>query len=163
MAIITKKDVPLLPQPSTGVCWFMCAKMLYKWQIASGFGSMLNPETADDGAFKKRFDDNNAWLPEDNGYLADHLKMTKRSVTLDYDSVKSALDSYGPLWVAGKKHWNGGNHGHVIVVCGVADTGVLIHDPEPMHKGDRIWLTWTSIKKYVDGVDSAYHRFLTAV
>ena len=80
----------------------------------------------------------------------------------DYNGLNTFFASHGPIWAAGQKNWCGNDHGHVVVVCGVADTGVFIHDPEPVGHGSSIWLTWDQWKKYVDGF-SASVQFLTAM
>jgi hypothetical protein len=138
----------------------MCAKMLYKWQQKSGKGAMLNPDTYE--GTRTRFETNKDWYSGQNGLLASWLQMKKPSVTMDFDSVKSALSTNGPIWTSGYKTWSGGGHGHVVVIFGVADTGVLINDPEPMNVGKEMWLTWSQIKKYVDGATEADVKFLTA-
>ena len=60
MAIVRLTGVPLLSQPTSGVCWHMCSRMLYEWSKATKRGSMKNPATADEG-YTKRFKDNPAY------------------------------------------------------------------------------------------------------
>ncbi|MDQ6787215.1 MAG: hypothetical protein M3033_10445 [Acidobacteriota bacterium] len=133
--------------------------MLFRWQEATGKGSMKNPAEVD--MTKDRFEKNRIWYSFQNGLLATQLNLQKSSVDMNFDSVNSVLSRNGPIWTAGYKTWDGA-HGHVVVICGVADTGVFIHDPEPMHKGSPMWLTWSQIKSYVDGVDDTDYKCLTA-
>ena len=86
---------------------------------------------------------------------------TLSAVPRDYAALNTLFQLRGPIWCAGHKTWGGGGHGHVVVICGVADTGVFIHDPEPVNQGSSIWLTWDQLKKYIDGT-SPVVQFLTA-
>lgn len=161
MAIVKLADVPLIPQPTDGVCWFVSARMLFKWQEKTGKGTMNDPATNE--MTKTTFGRNATWYSFQNPLLATQLNLKNQDVTLDFDGVNKVLTQKGPIWTAGHKHWGGGNHGHVVVICGVADTGVFIHDPEPMKNGSTMWLTWSAIKKYVDGVTDTTYKFMTAV
>ena len=162
MAIVKLSNVPLIPQPTDGVCWFVCAQMLYKWQQTAGKGSMIDPMTHEGS--KYRYDNNLDWYCGDNGKLADYLQMKKHAINLDFNGINSALATYGPLWTSVQKNWAGNDHGHVVVILGVADTGVLIHDPEPLKVGNTLWLTWDQITKAVNTatVNGADWRHLTA-
>jgi hypothetical protein len=161
MSIIKVQNVPLIAQPTDGVCWFSCAQMVYKWRVATGKGSMTNPENH--APSKKRYDDNGDWFSGQNGMLAGYFSMKKHSsVPMDLAGLTTFFQTHGPIWAGGQKNWGGNNHGHVIVICGVADTGVFIHDPEPVGKGSSQWLTWEQIKKYIDGLTTADYQFLTA-
>lgn len=160
MAIIKLDNVPLIPQQTDAVCWFVSARMLFRWQEKSGKGSMKDP--AQNEMTKATFSRNATWYSFQNDLLASQLNLKSQSVTLDFEGVNKVLSMNGPIWTAGHKHWSGGNHGHVVVICGVADTGVFIHDPEPMTVGSTMWLTWSAIKKYVDGVTDTTTKFLTA-
>ncbi|MBK8811441.1 MAG: hypothetical protein IPN69_12010 [Acidobacteria bacterium] len=161
MAITKLANVPLIPQPTDGVCWYACARMLYRWSKATGRGVMTNP--ADDSGYHTRFQNNGDVAAFQNNHLGRALNMKLHSsLSLDYGSVLSFLQSHGPIWVGLKKNWGGHDHGHVVVICGVADTGVFIHDPEPMKQGSAIWLTWAQIKKAVDGMTDADPQFMTA-
>jgi len=151
----------LVPQRADGVCWCASAIMLYKWSQATGNTGMKDPLS--DSGTKWRWDNNKDWAPGDNAYLATTLNMkTHDDVPTDYDGLNSFLQSHGPIWTAGQKNWGGANHGHVVVICGVADTGVLIYDPEPVNQGCSQWLTWDQLAKYTDGT-SATVKYMTAV
>ncbi len=161
MAIVKVQNVPLIAQPTDGVCWFASAQMVYKWSQTTGNGSMTNPENH--AASKKRYDDNGDWYSGQNGLLAGYFNMVKHSsVSMDLASLTAFFQQHGPIWTSGQKNWGGNNHGHVVVICGVADTGVFIHDPEPVGKGNSQWLTWAQIQKYIDGATDADYKFLTA-
>lgn len=162
MSIIKLSSVPLIPQPTDGVCWYVSARMLYKWQTATGRGTMTDP--ASDSGMKYRFDNNLNWDAENNGWLGGTLSMKRPEVSLDFEGVNAVLQQSGPIWAAGWKTWGnkGYSYGHVVVIVGVADTGVLIHDPEPMKKGTVKWLTWAGIKKYIYDMTDADVNFLTA-
>lgn len=163
MAIYKVEKVPLIPQPTDGVCWYASCRMIYKWSQATGQGSMKNP--ADDAGFKQRFDDNGDWWCGNNGYMAEQFRMKKfPSLSMDYGSLSSHLSIHGPTFASLQKNWGGNNYGHAVVIVGVADTGVLIHDPMPIKQGSKQWLTWGQIQKALDYVsDVANPQFLTAV
>jgi hypothetical protein len=160
MAIVKLENVPLIPQPNDAACWFVSARMLFRWQGKTGKGSMKDPAQNEmtTGVFGRKA----TWYSFQNTLLAEQLNMKLQDVNLDFNGVNKVLAASGPIWTAGHKLWGGGNHGHVVVICGVADTGVFIHDPEPMNVGSTMWLTWSAIKKYVDGVTDTTCKFLTA-
>jgi len=162
MATIKVLSVPLVAQPTDGVCWWASCQMLYQWSQATGQGSMIDPNS-DDG-FRNRYESNLDWGCGKNGFMADTLKMKKfTSVTMDLSSLVSFLNTHGPVFTSVQKNWGGNNHGHAVVMCGVADTGVLIHDPEPMKSGSKTWLTWDQINKAIDAIKGeADFSFLTA-
>ncbi len=139
-----------------------CAQMVYAWGKATGKGSMKDPMSVADMA--KRFKDNLDWYSAQNGFLANAFNMQKHD-KLDMSSaaINSFLSSHGPIWTGVQKNWGGHDHGHVVVIFGVATTGVLINDPEPMHQGTEMWLTWEQIKKAVAPISkTADYQFLTA-
>ena len=164
MGITKLSNVPLKYQPSTGVCWYACARMVYAWSQATGRGSMTNP--ADDAGYFTRYNNNGSVGCGDNWHLAKAFSMNQHSsISMDYDTVLEFLKSHGPIWAGIQKNWGGNDHGHVVVICGVAETGVFIHDPEPMNQGSTLWLTWDQINKAVDGltaVASPKPEFLSA-
>jgi hypothetical protein len=163
MPIYKVDKVPLIPQPTDGVCWYACCRMLYKWSQATGNGSMKNPH--DDEGFRKRFEDNGDWWCGDNHFMASKLVMNSfSSIDLAYFSLSGFLATQGPIFTSVQKNWSGNNYGHAIVICGVSDTGVFIHDPMPVKIASTKWLTWAQIKKAIDGVsDVANPQFMTAV
>ena len=160
MPITKVQNVPLVAQRGDGVCWFASALMLYKWAQATGHTTMKDPMA--DSGMKMRWDNNLDWGSGHNAFLATTLAMkTHASIPTEYQGLNTFFQSHGPIWAAGQKTWGGADHGHVVVICGVADTGVFIHDPEPVNQGVSLWLTWSQLKKYTDGA-SATVQFLTA-
>jgi hypothetical protein len=82
---------------------------------------------------------------------------------MDFDTVNTFLAKHGPVFTSVQKNWSENNYSHAIVLCGVADTGVSIHDPMPVNQGSSTWLTWAQIQKAIDGVSAdADYQFLTA-
>jgi hypothetical protein len=156
-------DVPLMGQPTDGVCWFTSARMVYAWRTATNKGSMTDPMAHAES--KRRYDGNGDWDGADNHFLAKYFNMASPTITLDnYDSVKAQLDAHGPIWTSVLKTWGGmAPHGHVVVICGVADTGVYINDPEPVRQGSGVWLTWAQIQNGVKGRPSANPTYLSAL
>ena len=161
MAIVQVQNVPLMSQPTDGVCWMVSAQMVYKWSKAAGKGDMKDPMS--DSGSKTRYENNGDWSQSQNGLLAGYFNMKKHSsVTMSCDSLIKFFDSHGPIWTGVQKNWGGNNHGHVVVICGVADTGVFMHDPEPMKSGTAAWMTWDQINKAINGLSGADYQFLTA-
>jgi hypothetical protein len=162
MAIVLVQNVPLIGQPSDGVCWWASCQMIYKWSQATSKGSMVEPDS--DEGFRKRHESNGDWYCGKNGFLADALKMKKfSSLTLDFNTVNDFLALHGPVFTSVQKNWDGNDYGHAVVMCGVADTGVLINDPMPINTGTKKWLTWEQIKKAVAGVaGDADFQYLSA-
>lgn len=56
----------------------------------------------------------------------------------------------------------GGRVALQVVLCGVADTGVLVYDPEPVGKGSSFWLTWKQLDTYIKG-EPATAQFMTVI
>ncbi len=161
MAITKLSNMTLVAQRGTGVCWCASAIMLYKWGRKAGHMRMVDPLT--DPGTKWRWDENKSWGKEDNAYLATTLNMqTQSSIPMNYAGLNDFLTAHGPIWAAGRKTWTGEAYGHVVVICGVADTGVLIYDPEPVNQGSSRWLTWNQLSGYVKGIDAAV-QFMTVV
>ncbi len=72
------------------------------------------------------------------------------SLPRNFTDMKAVLQKHGPIWTAVSKNWNGKgdqNIPHVIVIYGALDTGVWIHDPEPVAKGTTRLLTWSDLQK----------------
>lgn len=160
MPISKLQGVPLIPQRADGVCWCASAIMLHRYALTLGPATMKDPLS--DKGTKYRWDNNLDWDSKDNAFLATTLVMkTHSAVPMNYAGLNDMLFSHGPIWAAGHKTWGGGNHGHVVAFCGAADTGVFVHDPEPVAQGSSFWLTWAQAQKYIDGVTASI-KFLTA-
>lgn len=161
MGITKLSHMKLVAQRDDGVCWCAAAIMLYKWGRAAGQHSMVNPLV--DAGTSWRWENNKDWASSDNGFLATTLNMEIQSeLPVDYEGMKSFLSDHGPVWTAGLKTWTGDAYGHVVVICGVANTGVLIYDPEPVNQGSSMWLTWMQLANYING-STASVQFLTVM
>ena len=145
--------VPLIPQYKTGSCWYASASMLAEWRIQSkgGLGTMTHPNAHSDT--KDMYKRNAALLAVGSGALTRWLGMRTVPFPASHADWAATLSTYGPLWAAGMKHWEG-TYGHVVVVYGVADTGLLINDPEPIGQGKEEWRTWASMDKYFEKSES---------
>jgi Papain-like cysteine protease AvrRpt2 len=155
MGIYRVPSVPLIGQKTDGVCWFACARMLAGWRVASkgGLGTMKDPMDTTKDCFKMA-DRNAAMLGFAAGSLKGWLGLVEIDMPKDQAGWTTALTKNGPLWAPGMKHW-AGTYGHVVVVYGSADTGLLINDPEPVGSGKEEWRTWASMNKYFDKSESA--------
>ncbi|HCA60212.1 MAG TPA: hypothetical protein DEP46_19785, partial [Blastocatellia bacterium] len=97
MSITRLQNVPLLSQPSTGVCWFKSAQMVYAWSKATGKGSMKDPMSVAD--FKWRYETNRDWWSGQNGMLATAFGMkTHSKVDMSLSGLNSFLPTHGPIW-----------------------------------------------------------------
>lgn len=165
MGITKLANVPLHYQYASGVCWFACSRMLYVWSKAAGRGSMTDPKS--DSGYLQRYKDNGSVGCDQNWHIAQQFNMKKHaSLKMDYASVSKFLTDHGPIWTGLRKNWGGHNHGHVVVICGVSETGVFVHDPEPINQGSSFWLTWEQITKAVEALPklaSPNPQFLSAV
>ncbi len=140
-------NVPLIPQYKTGSCWYASASMLAGWRIQSkgGLGPMTHPNAHSDT--KDMYKRNAALLAVGSGALKRWLGMKEISVPASPADWVTTLSKTGPLWAAGNKHWMAG-YGHVVVVYGAAETGLLINDPEPISQGKEEWRSWASMNKF---------------
>jgi hypothetical protein len=164
MALTKVQNMTLVAQPTDGVCWWASAQMCYKWSQTTGKGKMVDP-LSDETGFAQRFKDNGDWFCGSNGHMADKFKMQKyASLGMDFATLNDFMSVHGPIFTSVQKNWNGNNYSHAVVICGVADTGVFIHDPMPVNTGGSCWLTWDQINKAIKAVsDVADYGFLTAV
>jgi|GEM_PF-6118803 len=159
MGIFKLSNMTLVPQIHNGGCWCASAIMLYKWSRKSGLHRMVEPLS--DPGIKWRWTENKDWGSSDNWWLSQTLNIeTHSSIPLEYAELKTFLKEHGPIWTSGMKTWSGEAHGHVVVICGVANTGVFIYDPEPVGYGCSRWLTWTQISDYILGSDASI-QFMT--
>lgn len=157
-------DVPLIGQNFTGTCWYASASMLAEWSTKrNGADSkMIHPKDHTD---TKQMHDRNSSFPADGAkFLIKWLNMRAiHRVPEKPEEWLSLLVFNGPVWAAGSKHWEGSAYGHVVVVCGVADTGLYIHDPEPMKQGRGEWRTWASMNKYFSDGESVTKLLATPI
>lgn len=136
MAYIVQ-NMTLIPQGLSDSCWYASAQMLIKWKEESSqmsFAHLISPEF--DAECSKIRDDNKGIL---NPQI---LKMAKRiglkgvpPMSPTPDTIQSWLESYGPLWVNGKRH--------IVVIAGITfwtpDYYLLVYDPWPVNVGKIEW------------------------
>lgn len=165
MATLKVQGVSMYPQDKSGVCWYACAKMLYKYSKANG-GTMSDPE--ENSMTQARYSQNGTWPSDNATLLATTLNMgCYNDFSMDYDMMWHYFSTHGPLWTSVQKNWQGGKgYGHVVVLAGCrngANGGIYVMDPEPMKKGSSFWLTWKQINKALKGQEYGYDwQYLTA-
>jgi hypothetical protein len=159
MAIYVVDKVTLIPQDKTNGCWYFCAKMMAKWSSDSGKGSIKDP--ADQKDLVNLYEGNCGYSLTTCGTLASKLGMKALSRSERGFSDYLSLLKNGPLWVAGLK---GGANGfpHVVIIAGVADTGVLVLDPLPLNQGERGWKTWKWLNNFLALDDDTFDANLLA-
>jgi len=166
MATMKVPGVPLIGQKNDYSCWYASSQMLYAYSAANG-GSMLDPASVSMTKNRASGPTGGTWDSTNSRLLASTLNMSPwgmSSVSLDYDCLWYILSAFGPIWTSLQKNWGGNNYGHVVVITGIRDGaagGVRIYDPMPMTAGSKIWLTWSQIKKAVDGQSEADYHYLT--
>jgi hypothetical protein len=153
MAIYTVSNLDLLGQDKTNGCWYFAAKMMANWSKKSGIGAIKDPvsvKTLDD-----LYTGNCGYALSTCGALAAQLGMKALSrQKRDFTEMLKLLKS-GPLWACGMK---GGANGfeHVVVIGGVADTGVYVYDPLPLKNGAKEWKTWAWLDNFLQLSDPAF-------
>jgi hypothetical protein len=136
----------------------------WKKKTKGGMGAMVDPGEHADSV--DMFKNNRGWPPDNVKTLAGptYWKWNMHPTpALNYAAFQSLLNNKGPLWAAGTKKWAGGPHNHVVVICGVADTGLFVHDPEPIGSGSVHWLTWKQMGEYFKGDGSIDCNIMTAM
>lgn len=153
MAIYTVSGLPLLGQNMTNGCWYFSAKMMAAWSSKTGNGSIKDPSTLSD--LLNLYTGNCGYALSTCGTLAGKLGMTALPRQNRGFSEMMTLIRRGPLWAAGMK---GGANGfpHVVVIGGVADTGVLVFDPLPLNQGSKEWKTWSWLKSFLALDDDSF-------
>lgn len=159
MAIILVPNVTLLPQDKSLACWYFCAKMMCKWAKDNNKAAINDPEFVTDAPANlfQLYDWDSGYATSTCKQLAPRLGMLALpKVKRDFNEFKTLL-SKGPIWAAGAKGGVTGAY-HVVVIAGVADTGLLLYDPLPMKVGKKVWRTWDwmdSFFAYTDaGIDA---------
>lgn len=158
-------SVPLMYQAESKLCWYASARMLYKWSQATTRGLALNPADTDEGYIWRHSINGSVGSSDNHHFAKKHNLVQHTSISIDESSLLDFFKDHGPIWAGISKNWNGNSgYGHVVVICGVATTGVFIHDPEPVKKGSSFWLTWDQINSAIDSVDGTPNpQFLSAV
>jgi hypothetical protein len=159
MAIYLVDKVTLIPQDKTNGCWYFSAKAMAKWSADTGKNTIKDPGSLKD--LLNLYEGNCGYALSTCGELANKLGMKALSrVERGFADYLTLLKN-GPLWVSGLK---GGADGfpHVIVIAGVADTGVLVLDPLPLNKGERGWKTWSWLKSFLALDDNSFDANILA-
>lgn len=153
MAIYTVSDLSLMGQDKTNGCWYFSARMMADWSKKAGSGAIKDPSGESD--LQNLYTGNCGYALSTCGTLAGKLGMKALARQKRGHADMLALLKRGPLWAAGMK---GGADGfpHVVVIGGVADTGVLVLDPLPLNNGAKSWKTWSWLNSFLALDDSAF-------
>ena len=148
MAIILVPNVTLLPQDKSNGCWYFCAKMMHKWSVDSRKGKIVDPTTVTTpDNLPRLYELNTGWATTTCKTIAPRLGMTALPrVKRGFVEFKTLLVN-GPIWASGAKGGATGSY-HVVVIAGVADTGLLVYDPMPLNVGRKVWRTWDWMEGY---------------
>ncbi len=147
MAIYTVPNLSLMGQDKTNGCWYFSAKMMADWSKKSGGGVIKDPSALDD--LQNLYTGNCGYALSTCGTLAGKLGMKAQSRQKRSYAEMLALLKNGPLWTAGFKGGVKNGFPHVVVIGGVADTGVLVLDPLPLNNGDKNWKTWAWLDEFL--------------
>lgn len=142
MSIILVPSVTLMPQDKKNGCWYFSAKMMHKWSVDSKKSKIIDPATVTTpDNLPELYKNDNGWSIKTCKVIAPRLGMTALSrVKRGFDEFKKLLAN-GPIWASGAKGGDNGSY-HVVVIAGVADTGLYVFDPLPLNVGRRVWRTW---------------------
>jgi hypothetical protein len=147
MAIYTVSDLGLMGQDKTNGCWYFSAKMMANWSSKSGSGVIKDPSGVSD--LLNLYTGNCGYALSTCGTLAGKLGMKALSrQKRGYAEMLTLLKS-GPLWASGMKEDGAEKFPHVVVIGGVADTGVLVLDPLPLNNGLKSWKTWSWLSSFL--------------
>lgn len=147
MAIYTVSNLNLMGQDKTNGCWFFSAKMMAAWSKKASNGAIIDPSGVKD--LDNLYTGNCGYALSTCGTLADKLKMKAHSRQKRGYAEMLALLKSGPLWTAGFKGGAANGFPHVVVIGGVADTGVLVLDPLPLNSGGKGWKTWAWLDNFL--------------
>lgn len=159
MSITLVKDLKLQPQDKTLACWYFSAKMMYAWAQANKKTGVKDPSTVTDppANLQQLYEWNSGYSRKTCKQLASRLGLKalerkKRS----FEDFKVLIDK-SPIWAAGAKS-GVGDGVHVVVIGGVADTGLYLYDPLPLNRGQKVWRTWDWLEGFFalddDGFDA---------
>lgn len=147
MAIYTVSNLSLMGQDKTNGCWYFSAKMIADWSKKADGGAIKDPVSVDD--LKKLYEGNCGYALSTCGTLAGKLGMKAQPRQKRGYSDMLTLLKRGPLWAAGFKGGAENGFAHVVVIGGVADTGVLVLDPLPLNNGGKSWKTWSWLDSFL--------------
>ena len=153
MAIYVVPNLDLMGQDKTNGCWYFSAKMMANWSKKAGGKMIKDPSGLND--LLNLYTGNCGYALSTCGTLAGKLGMKALPRQKRGFAEMLPLLQRGPLWAAGLK---GGANGfpHVIVIGGVADTGVLVLDPLPLNHGEKSWKTWAWLDNFLALDDGAF-------
>jgi hypothetical protein len=136
--------VPLIAQDKKNACWYMSAKMLVSWRKKKGAAPIGLKDPAEETQLKNLYTGDCGLAPSTCEWFGKQIGLTAhKGKDASQSGLEPLIKKYGPLWFAGLKKVGGEKYAHVRVIAGVADTGVLVYDPEPMKSGSSEWRTWT--------------------
>jgi hypothetical protein len=149
MAIKLVKSLPLLPQDKSNACWYFSARMLYRWAKENKKTGVKDPASVCDppANLQQLYEWNSGYAITTCKQLAPRLGLTALEKKKRGFAEFSTLLDKGPIWAAGAKGGATGSY-HVTVIAGVADTGLLLHDPLPLNIGRKVWRTWDWLDGY---------------
>jgi len=137
----TVTGVPLLPQTQSLSCWYASARMIVQWRRELCQQTFADEPAPDElpWAVSRQIANNGLQLVEMVHYASLLGFRTVPPQTPTLGGIEQWLRSYGPLWTAGLKVTATASYGHVVVIVGVTGSQILIHDPEPVNVGSRVW------------------------
>lgn len=147
MAIYTVPNLNLMGQDKTNGCWYFSAKMMANWSKKTGIGTIKDPILVDD--LRKLYEGNCGYALSTCGTLASKLGMKAQPRQKRIYAEILTMLVLGPLWTAGFKGGVKDGFPHVVVIGGVADTGVLVFDPLPLNNGEKSWKTWSWLDEFL--------------
>jgi hypothetical protein len=155
MAIILVPNLTLLPQDKTNACWYFSAKMVHQWASSHGKPTVKDPASVKTDRLNLQglYESNAGYATSTCIELSASLGLTALPKSKrGFDAFKALL-AKGPIFAAGAKGGADGSF-HVVVIGGVADTGLLIFDPLPMRIGAKVWRTWDWMDGFFDITNS---------
>lgn len=155
MAIVLVPGLTLLPQDKTNACWYFSARMVHKWARANQKEKVKDPATVktDRLDLQGLYESNAGYATSTCIELSSCLGLTVQAKKKrGYEEFKALL-AKGPIWAAGAKGGADGAY-HVTVIGGVADTGLLMFDPLPLNRGQKVWRTWDWLDGFFDITNS---------
>ena len=135
-------NVPMIPQDKDMACWYASAQMVIGWRRKKkGKTTMLDPSEIP--VMVEMYKADNGIDLESVISFGQTLGLREVPLmTPTPQAMNGWLHKYGPLWAAGLKSTKTNNYNHVVVITGIADTGVQIQDPEPKDHGYKGWKNW---------------------
>lgn len=154
------QGVPLIAQDKSLACWYASAQMVIQWRRNRMQMTEINYRDPSQvpGRVSQYIANNGLPYQQVIRYANDLGLRPVPLMTPTQGAIRDWLRTYGPIWAAGQKKIPGAAYGHVMVIVGIRDGGLLIHDPEPVNVGTRKWvdldwlvtlLEWGTNKKIV--------------